>query len=73
MATTGVTCSTTARGRTARSRTGLKPTTRASAWAMRLATTRAIRAMDSVFQAETSKPAQSPARDVAIADGGGRK
>ncbi len=73
IATTGVTCSTTASGRTARSRIGLSPTSRATAWASRLATTSAISAMESVFQADSSSPRQSLASAFATADGGGRK
>jgi hypothetical protein len=73
IATTGVTCSTTASGLTARSRIGLRPTRRAVACASTLATRRAISAMDSVFHAECSSPAQSLASALATAEGGGRK
>ena len=73
MATTGVTCSTTASGWTARSRVRLVAVIRASEQAMTLATTSAISAMAKVFQAEARRSAQSATRLAPIRDGAGRK
>ena len=73
MAITGVTCTTEASGRIARSASGLSAVTSARAWAIRLARTRAITAVDSVPQAAPSRTGKWSRSATATADGGGRK
>lgn len=73
MAITGVTCSTTVSGCTARSRIGLSVTVSAKAWASRLAIRSAISALETVYQAAFSRPGASATRAAPIADGGARK
>ena len=73
MAITGVTCSTTASGCTARSSTSDSTTASASAWASRLAMTSATSALDRVYQAAFSRPGRSWTSATATALGGLRK
>ena len=73
MATTGVTCSTTASGWTARSSVRLVAVSSARTQAKTLAASSAASAMASVFQAEVSKSGQSATRLAPICDGVGRK
>ncbi len=73
MATIGVTCRATARGRTALSITTLGATTRARVMAITLAASSATSAMERVFQAECSRAGPFWAAAAAMALGGGRK
>ncbi len=72
-AITGVTCRVTATGWIARSITGLSAVSSARLEASRLATTSAVSAVNSVFQAEDISSGHPSARLAPIADGGGRR
>jgi 3-hydroxybutyrate dehydrogenase len=72
-ATTGVTWRAEASGRTARSRSGLRPTSRARARAAPAARTRATRATERVFQAAGTRTVSPDAAARITFEGGGRK
>ncbi len=73
MATIGVTCRATARGRTARSARGLSPIRRAMAKAQALAITRAQSAIDRVVQAEAARMGALAIKAANTALGAGRR